>query len=346
MVTRVLLTGGNGFVGAHILSQLLAKDISVRAVVRSQAKAEQVKRDNPVADNQLDFAIVPDITAPGAFDKAFDSEKPFDTVIHTASPFLYGDDLKPEDFLNPAVLGTTEILKATKAKAPDVRRVIVCSSFASIVTYSLPVDSGKVYNENDWNPISWAEAMKAPQVEVYSASKKFAEEAAWDFVKDEKPSFDLTVLCPPMVYGGFKHTIRKIADLNQSNQRIWDLFINSSKDAPLPDNGLHLYVDVRDIARAHVLSATTPGAANQRIAVCGGQLSSQFVSDVLRKNFPELDSRTPVGKPGRSSLPDGAFDLDTTRSKQILGLEYEDPEKTVVDLARELLEIEKQENSS
>jgi hypothetical protein len=68
---------------------------------------------------------------------------------------------------------------------------------------------------------------------------------AWDFIRDEKPNFDLVALCPPMVYGPLHHSINSISELNESNSRIWKLFINSSKDAPLPPNGVHVFVDVR-----------------------------------------------------------------------------------------------------
>ena len=88
MAQRVLLTGANGFVGSHILEQLLLRGLSVRAVVRSQSKAVQVLSDFPNFGSQLDFGIVPDITAPGAFNEVVQSTPPFDTVIHTASPFL------------------------------------------------------------------------------------------------------------------------------------------------------------------------------------------------------------------------------------------------------------------
>jgi nucleoside-diphosphate-sugar epimerase len=68
---------------------------------------------------------------------------------------------------------------------------------------------------------------------------------AWNFLKKETPQFDLVVLCPPMVYGPLQHTIGHIAELNESNSRILNLFINSSKNAQLPSDGIHLYVDVR-----------------------------------------------------------------------------------------------------
>jgi nucleoside-diphosphate-sugar epimerase len=85
---RALLTGANGFVGSHILEQLLTKGYSVRAIVRSQAKASQVLSDFKSFSSQIDFGIVPDITSLKAFDEVVQSASPFDVVIHTASPFL------------------------------------------------------------------------------------------------------------------------------------------------------------------------------------------------------------------------------------------------------------------
>lgn len=68
---------------------------------------------------------------------------------------------------------------------------------------------------------------------------------AWDFIEKEKPNFDLVTLAPPMVYGPLRHSIKSVKELNQSNSRIYDLFVNSKKDADEPPNGLHTYVDVR-----------------------------------------------------------------------------------------------------
>lgn len=106
MAKRVLLTGCNGYLGSHILAQLLAQGYSVRGIVRSQAKADQVRKDFPKAEEFLDFGVVPDITASGAFDEVIIADPPFDAVVHTASPFLYKAAADNEkDFLLPAVKG-------------------------------------------------------------------------------------------------------------------------------------------------------------------------------------------------------------------------------------------------
>jgi nucleoside-diphosphate-sugar epimerase len=87
---------------------------------------------------------VPDIAAPRAFDHAFESaDPPFDTAIHTVSPFAFGNVSSNMELLDPAIKGTTEILKATKAQAPEVKRVIITSSFAAVRDWKLPPDSGE-----------------------------------------------------------------------------------------------------------------------------------------------------------------------------------------------------------
>ena len=69
--------------------------------------------------------------------------------------------------------------------------------------------------------------------------------SAWDFVASEKPNFDVVTLTPPMVYGPLRHSITSVKELNESNARIYNLFINSKKDAELPPNGMPVYTDVR-----------------------------------------------------------------------------------------------------
>lgn len=89
-MTRVLLTGGSGFIAAHVLDILLERGHSVVTTVRSQAKADSIKKAHPkFGKEQLDFAIVEDIAKEGAFDKAIISDPPFETVVHTASPFHF-----------------------------------------------------------------------------------------------------------------------------------------------------------------------------------------------------------------------------------------------------------------
>lgn len=347
--SRILLTGANGFVASHIIQQLIPRGVSLRCVVRRQAAIDAIKHDFPSpAPSKIDFALVPDITASEAFHSALtDTDENFDIVIHTASPFLYKNVKNNLDFLEPAIKGTTCLLESVKAVAPSVKRVIVTSSCAAVCDLLHPeAMGGKTFTEIDWNPVTWEEAVNAPENNrgpAYQGSKKFAEEAAWGFVRTEKPGFDVVTICPPMIYGPLAHTVFRVKDLNESSARIYNLFINSSRSAPLPPNALYIYADVRDVAAAHVAAAFTPETGGKRFIVCGGQLSSQRISNLLRENVPELAERTPEGTPEIDSLPEKEkqYTASSDLAKAVLGLQFQTDESTIVELGRQLLEIEK-----
>ena len=158
--------------------------------VRSKAKGDQIlaKHGNLPA-GKLSYDVVSDIAADGAFDKvsvlealradgdtsrwthcglqAVQSDPPFDYVIHTASPFHFKFTDPVEGILNPAINGTTGILKAIKAFAPSVKRVVITSSFAAIVNL---VEPPAVYDESSWNPVTWDVAV-ADRAQTYRGSK-------------------------------------------------------------------------------------------------------------------------------------------------------------------------------
>lgn len=95
------------------------------------------------------------------------NSRQFDYVVHTASPF-HNDFTDPiEGILNPAIKGTTGILRAIKAYAPSVKRVVVTSSFAAIIN---PEAHKDVYDETSWNPVTWDEAVQQRSA-TYRGSK-------------------------------------------------------------------------------------------------------------------------------------------------------------------------------
>lgn len=348
MSQRVLLTGANGYLASWVLSELLSRGHSITAVVRSQSKVDKVLSDFPSSHKQLSFHIVPDITLPGAFDAAVQSTPSFTTVIHTASPFHHSVT-NNADFLDPAIKGTTSLLHSIKQHAPDVKRVIITSSCAAVIDFGRPVASTprKIYTEDDWNPITYAEGASntgSPFI-AYRASKTHAERAAWDFLANERPHFNLVTLCPPAIYGPLKHSIASVADLNETTGRIYAGYVNAKKDAPLPPDGVYMYVDVRDIALAHVLAMEVAAAGNERFVVTAGAASSQTIADVLRRDFKELEERTPVGKPGTDSLPENAYSISSEKAKRVLKWEARPLKETFDDMVQQLLEIESGEMS-
>lgn len=93
--------------------------------VRSEKKAAAIREAHPnITKDRLDFIIVEDIAMEDAFDNAVVSDPPFEVVIHTSSPFHFNVTDVKKDFLDPAIIGTTGLLKAVKKSAPTVKRIV------------------------------------------------------------------------------------------------------------------------------------------------------------------------------------------------------------------------------
>lgn len=336
-MVRVLLTGGSGFIAAHVLDELLEQGHSVVTTVRTQEKADKIKEAHPkVGKDKLDFAIVEDIAQEGAFDKAVVSDPPFEAVIHTASPFHFNIQTSVQkDLLDPAIIGTTGILKSVKKSAPSVKRVVITSSFASIVDGNKGTAPDYTYSEKDWNPITKEEAPQNAG-NGYRASKTFAERAAWDFVEQENPNFSLATMCPPLVLGPIIHSLTGLDALNTSNQRIRNIIQGKCKEE-LPAGAPYLFVDVRDLARAHVLAMEKPDAANKRFFIVAGHFNSQDIAEIVRKNFKEYQDALPPKDIKSGGYPEeGVYKADNSRAAKVLGLKYISLEKSIVDTVKSL----------
>jgi nucleoside-diphosphate-sugar epimerase len=275
--------------------------------------------------------IVPDIAKENAFDEAVASNPPFDAVVHTASPFFFGHKDPVKEVLDPAIKGTTGVLKSIKKFAPSVKRVVITSSFAAIVKIE---GHPKVYDETVWNPVTEEQALEEQY--TYRASKTFAERAAWDFVKNEKPNFDVVTINPPLVFGPVIHYLNSLDAINTSNQRVRDLVLGKYRDE-LPPSNVALWVDVRDLAEAHVKSLEVPEAGGNRFFTTAGYFSNKQVAEAVRKAFPELDDKLPS-----KDTPDDLvkpYEYDNSKSIKVLKLTYRSLDESIKDTAASILEV-------
>lgn len=335
---RVLLTGASGFIAAHVLDILLERGYSVRGTVRTQEKADKLLQAHSAFKSKLDFVIVKDIAASGAFDEAVVSDPPFDAVLHTASPFHFRVTDPKSQLLEPAIHGTKGILESVQKYAPTVKRIVITSSFASIIDSKRGTWPDKIYSEDDWNPITYEEGLKDPS-SGYRASKKLAESAAWDFVQEKHRQFDIATINPPLVLGPIKPYLQSLDSINTSNERVLAVVSGSAKDG-LPPTGTYLWVDVRDVAEAHVNALERPEAGGKRFFVVAGRFSNNQIASIVRKNYPQLADKLPTAEEPNDGFPEGGvYDADHSRSVEILGLKYKSLERSVVDLTDVLLSM-------
>jgi len=125
----VFLTGATGFVGSHVLAELLARDYRVRALVRNQPSAP--------LDSEV---VVGDLRTPGNLARALDGCR---YVVHCAA--LYSFSPSQRRAIHAVnVAGTAGLLEA--ARVAGVERAVVTSSSAAL-GYS---NNGRLLTETDW----------------------------------------------------------------------------------------------------------------------------------------------------------------------------------------------------
>ncbi|WBW75550.1 NADPH-dependent methylglyoxal reductase GRE2 [Schizosaccharomyces osmophilus] len=329
----VLVTGVTGFIGAHVAVSLITNGYRVRGTVRSMEKAEELVRLNPELKDKVDFVLVKDIIAPNAFK---DVVKDCDYICHVASPFFFESvtDNKAQ-LLDPAHKGTISVLEAS-CNEPKVKRVVITSSTVAICDFNKHPFTGYTYTEKDWNPISYEEALTTKNgFSAYCASKKFAEIAARNFVKEKQPHFDMCTVNPALVVGPPIHPMSNMESLNTSDRLLWSL-INGSKSQPSTQN---IHVDVRDIAYAHVIAMEKPELSNDRMIVSQGPLVTNDVCKILRQKFPDL--KEVISEPTDVPFNDKHFKVDNSYSKSF-GLQYHSEKQTFIDTATKLWERAKQ----
>lgn len=327
----LLVTGANGYVAMHIIRESLERGYYVRGTVRSESSKAKISEVFAQYASKLSLAVVPDITNVDNYALAFaDTVKPITGVHSVAAPFTLKVEDNRKDLLDPAVAGAVSILEATRKYGPSVRRIVHISSFAAINDLLKGQRPGYTYTEKDWNDMSYEDAAKADGVVAYCTSKALAEKAMWAWMEREKPAFTLASINPPWVFGPHVAALADTKRLNESSALIWQLY--QADKVPAFDFGG--FADVRDVAAAHLEAFERSEAGGQRFLV-GSNFSYQAAVDGLREQLPELDSHLPRGNPGQ---PEPAYDVDGSKAKQILGLEYTPLSKTMKDSFVQLLE--------
>lgn len=333
MPESIFVSGATGFIAQHLIKLLLEKGYKVVGTVRSESKGAHLAK----LFNSSDFTyeIVPDITPEGAFDEALKKHPEVTVFLHTASPFHFNATNVEEELLKPAVNGTKNALKAIEKYGPQIKKVVVTSSYAAVSTSEKEFDGSHTNNEDSWNDISWEDAKKDPYM-GYRGSKKFAEKAAWDYVEQEKPKFIINYVNPSYVFGPQAFDSELKDNLNTSSE-ILNSFLKLKADAKVPGTRGG-FVDVRDVAKAHIV-AFEKNIANQRLLLNAGRFAAQDILDILNDKFESLRGQIPKGTPGAGkAVNEKMCKIENERTKEILGFKLIDLETTVYGSVKQILD--------
>lgn len=267
----VMITGATGYVAGWIVKRLLDEGYTVHAPVRNPDNIHSLKYLNDLAlksKGRIRY-FKADLLQEGSYDEAMKDCK---LVFHTASPFINTVKDPQKDLVDPALIGTRNVL-ASVNRTPSVRRVVLTSSCAAIIGDAadcLSYPNG-IATEEQWNLISTINH------QPYSYSKTVAERAAWE-INQKQSRWDLVVINPSLVIG---------PGINpRSTSESYNL-VRQLGDGTLKMGAPEFYigvVDVRDLAGAHYNAGFLPHA-NGRHIISAEETSFLDLSVMLQKKY-------------------------------------------------------------
>ncbi|KAJ0038514.1 hypothetical protein Pint_23939 [Pistacia integerrima] len=263
----VCVTGASGFIASWLVKLLLEHGYTVKATVRDPNDPNIKHLHTLDGATERLHIFKANLMEEGSFDSAIDG---CEGVFHTASPVFLSTNDPQAELIDPAVKGTLNVLRSC-AKVQSVKRVVITSSTASVFFNERPLTPDVVADETWFSDPDFCKKSK----NWYALSKTLAEEAARKFAKEN--GIDLVTLHPGFVIGPSLHS-----KLNLSLEVILNI-IKGVDTFPRP----YRFVDVRDVAYAHVQALEVPTASGRYLLV--GKVTQHCeVLKILQEHYPTL----------------------------------------------------------
>ena len=204
------------------------------------------------------------------------------------------------------------------------------------------------YNNTAYNPLTREDALKpnATGFDVYSVSKGLSDLTVRNFKRDH-PDFDIASIHPGYIYGPFGPGQVYDTPASGTNRYIYAL-IAGAPGRPVNGydpaiRGAPMNVDVRDVARAHVLALKLPPSSTpKRFILSTSTFTWTDAVALLAEKRPELKERLPVVT-GKEPPLGPVAKLDTSKTESGLGMkDYVKWQDTVLDTIDDQLRVEKE----
>lgn len=295
---NVLVTGAGGFIGSHLVEELINLNINVMAFVRYNSRNDWGMLETIPKDKLDQINIITgDVRDFNAIKRAM---KDVDIVFHLSSvisiPYSY---LHPRDVFETNVMGTLNVMLAAKEYSVD--KIVHTST-------------SEVYGTAKYIPIDEDHPLQAQS--PYSASKIAADKIAESFHK----SFDLpiSIIRPFNTYGPRQSARAVIPTIITQALTRDEVLIGSAH--PTRD-----YTYVKDTVKAFLKVAESKKSVGKVINVGSGfeisirELAEKIVS-LIDRNIRIIHDPERV-RPDRSEVE--RLCCDNKRAKEILGWEPE-----------------------
>ena len=332
----VLVTGASGYIGSHVVANLLSKGMKVRATVRDSSDPERVGHleSLPVSDGGGLEIVEMDLLDSESVQRAVSDCQ---SVIHTAAVVVLKSKRAQKEIVDPSVVGTRNILDAIDASS-TVRSLVHTSSTAAIRPRSW--EDGQTLTTDTWANDATIEE------NPYGLAKYSAEKLVRDWHSSTESPVRMVTINPCVVLG---------PPLSKRHLRGSPSFLMMLLRREIPFViPMHIsIVDVRDVAEAHV-RALTMGEDAGRYLVVSGQMWWKEIARAIKAENPTL--RVPTRQiPYSLSLIVSMFHprvslswarmhlgkrlfWDSSPAQRDLGMSWRKPRDSVLDTIPPILE--------
>ncbi|CAN1787799.1 Phenylacetaldehyde reductase [Linum perenne] len=235
---------------------------------------------------------------------------------------LFKADLLDEGSFDNVVEGCEGVFHTASPfylNATDPQRVVITSSMAAVAFNGRTLAPDVVVDETWFSDADFCHKSKL----WYMLAKTLAEELAWKFSKEN--GIDIVTLNPGLVIGPLLQPT-----LNTSAESI----LNLVKGAEKYPNTTYRWVDVRDVAYAHIYALENPSASG-RYCLVGAVVHASEAVNILHDLFPDLiipqecaDDKPPMPK----------YQVSKERVESLLGVKYTPLETSLKDTVESLKE--------
>lgn len=257
-MTRILVTGANGHLGANVVRSLLRREHEVVPFVRRTSDL----RGLAGLGLSYQYGDLMDVASLKA------AMAGCEVVIHAAAVYKMVAP-NPDDIIQPTLVGTQNVF--TAALTMGVRRIVYTSTTFAV---GASPDPHTLRTANQWND---------EQHIPYTIAKVQAERLAWQLAHEA--GIEMIALCPNGILGPYDYAVTPTTAVLRN-------LINGTG---ITTPGGVSFVDVRDVAEIHA-QAVDDGEVGQRYLITGENLTMKALGETITQLTGIKPRHLPLGR--------------------------------------------------
>lgn len=266
----ILVTGGTGLVGSHLLYDLTRSGKNVRVLKRQSSNVSTVKKvfsyytpDPELLLNKIEW-VDADLLDVYSLMEAMDGV----TEVYHCAAMVSFEKKHQAEMMNINVEGTSNMVNAALEKG--IKKFCHVSSIAALGR----AERGGIISElTPWK--------SSPENSNYSISKYGAEREVW---RGAEEGLNVVIVNPSLIVGG--------GNWSQSSS---NMFTKAYKGIKFYSSGTNGFVDVRDVA-ALMIKLMNSSITNQRFLLNSENASFRHYFDLIHDAFGKPKASIKAGK--------------------------------------------------